>query len=64
MDLIQNYIDNEEEVIEIQVRDYVRIDTVKPYQYNEKKKVYISRYFKYHNDIGVWLSSDVRVDII
>ena len=62
--IIETYIEDDEDILEIQVRDnYLRIDTVKPYRYGEDKKVFTSRYFKFFIELKIWLIDDVRVDL-
>ena len=64
IEIVEKYLEDDEDVLEIQVRDdYLRIDTVKPYRYDEDKKVFTSRYFKFNKELKIWLSDDVRVDL-
>lgn len=62
--LINRYVDDDEEIVEIMVRGYVRIDSRTNYEYDKNKIKMISRYFKYNESLEMWMFDDVKVDII
>ena len=62
--LINRYVDDEEIVVEVMIREYVRIDSRTNYEYDKNKIKMISRYFKYNETLEMWMFDDVKVDII
>ena len=62
--LINRYVDDEEIVVEVMIREYVRIDSRTNYEYDKNKIKMISRYFKYNESLEMWMFDDVKVDII
>lgn len=62
--IINRYVDDEEIVVEVMIREYVRIDSRTNYEYDKNKIKMISRYFKYNESLEMWMFDDVKVDII
>lgn len=63
-EIINRYVDDEEIVVEVMIREYVRIDSRTDYEYDNNKIKMISRYFKYNESLEMWMFDDVKVDII